>query len=81
VRDAPICGTANPEMAPTKPMREFCAGQPNAEVIPLSVIGHDHPMIYDWRCNGKKPAIARQVFTVDSRGYPAELWKEIAPPQ
>ena len=79
--NAPICGTANQEMAPTKAMREFCAGQPNAEVIPLSVIGHDHPMIYDWRCNGKKPAIARQTFTVDARGYPAELWKEIAPPQ
>lgn len=79
--NAPICGTANQEMAPTKAMREFCAGQPNAEVIPLSVIGHDHPMIYDWRCNGKKPAIARQIFTVDARGYPAELWKEVAPPQ
>jgi hypothetical protein len=79
--NAPICGQANQEMAPTKAMREFCAGQPNAEVIPLSVIGHDHPMIYDWRCNGKKPAIARQIFTVDARGYPAELWKEIAPAQ
>jgi hypothetical protein len=33
------------------------------------------------RHDGKKPAIARQVFTVDARGYPAELWKEIAPPQ
>jgi hypothetical protein len=79
--NAPICGTANQEMAPSKAMREFCANQPNAEVIPLSVIGHDHPMIYDWRCNGKKPAIARQIFTIDARGYPAELWKEIAPPQ
>jgi hypothetical protein len=77
--NSPICGMANQEMAPTKAMREFCAGQPNAEVIPLSVIGHDHPMIYDWSCRGKKPAIARQIFTVDARGYPAELWKEIAP--
>jgi hypothetical protein len=77
--NSPICGKAKQEMAPTKAMREFCAGQPNAEVIPLSVIGHDHPMIYDWSCRGKKPAIARQIFTVDARGYPAELWKEIAP--
>jgi hypothetical protein len=60
-------------------MREFCVGQPNAEVIPLSVIGHENPMIYDWSCKGKKPAIARQIFTVDARGFPAELWKEIAP--
>jgi hypothetical protein len=36
-------------------------------------------MIYDWRCNGAKPAIARQIFTVDARGFPVELWKEIAP--
>jgi hypothetical protein len=78
--NSPICGTANQEMAPTKAMRAFCAGQPNAEVIPLSVIGHDHPMIYDWQCRGTKPAIARQIFTVDARGYPVELWKEIVPP-
>jgi len=76
---ASIVGKSNQDMAPTKSMREFCAGQPNAEVIPLSVIGHDHPMIYDWSCKGKKPVIARQIFTVDARGYPAELWKEIAP--
>jgi len=77
--NSPICGKANQEMAPTKAMREFCAGQPNAEVIPLSVIGHENPMIYDWQCKGKKPAIARQIFTVDARGFPSELWKDIAP--
>ena len=32
-------------------------------------------------CRGTKPAIARQIFTVDARGYPVELWKEIAPPK
>jgi len=79
--NSPICGKANQEMKPTKAMREFCTGQPNAEVIPLSVIGHDHPMIYDWTCKGMKPAIARQIFTVDARGFPVELWKEIAPAQ
>jgi hypothetical protein len=77
--NSPICGKANQEMTPTKAMREFCAGQPNAEVIPLSVIGHENPMIYDWTCKSKKPAIARQIFTVDARGFPVELWKEIAP--
>jgi hypothetical protein len=41
-------------------MREFCAGQPNAEVIPLVVIGHENPMIYDWTCKGKEPAVTRQ---------------------
>ena len=79
--NSPICGKANQEMAPTKAMREFCADQPNAEVIPLSVIGHENPMIYDWSCKGKNPAIARQIFTVDARGFPSELWKAIAPAQ
>jgi len=77
--NSPICGKANQEMKPTAAMREFCSGQPNADVIPLSVIGHENPMIYDWSCKGKKPAIARQIFTVDARGFPVELWKEIAP--
>jgi hypothetical protein len=79
--NAPICGKANQEMKPTAAMREFCSGQPNAEVIPLVVIGHENPMIYDWTCKGKKPAIARQIFTVDAQGFPVELWKEIAPAQ
>ena len=64
---------------PTKAMRDFCAGQPNAAVIPLVVIGHDHPMIYDWTCKGKQPTVTKQIFTVDARGFPAELWKAIAP--
>jgi hypothetical protein len=79
--NSPICGKANQEMKPTAAMREFCTGQPSAEVIPLSVIGPENPMIYDWTCKGKKPAIARQIFTVDARGFPVELWKEIAPAQ
>jgi hypothetical protein len=78
--NTPICGKANQEMKPSAAMRAFCTGKPNADVIPLSVIGHENPMIYDWTCRGTKPAIARQIFTVDARGFPAELWKEIAPP-
>lgn len=77
--NSPICGKANQDKIPTEAMREFCAGTPNAEVIPLSVIGHDRPMIYDWTCKGKQPTITRQIFTVDARGFPVELWKEIAP--
>lgn len=77
--NAPICGKANQDKTPSKAMEEFCAGQPNAEVIPLSVIGHENPMIYEWSCNGKQPAIVKQIFSVDARGFPAELWKTIAP--
>jgi hypothetical protein len=77
--NAPICGKANQDKTPTKAMGAFCAGQPNADIIPLSVIGHENPMIYDWTCKGKLPTITKQIFTVDARGFPVELWKEIAP--
>ena len=77
--NAPICGKANQDKTPTKAMREFCASQPDAEVIPLYVIGHENPMIYDWTCKGKQPTITKQIFTVDARGFPSDLWKAIAP--
>jgi hypothetical protein len=76
--NSPICGKANQSNIPTSAMREFCAGQPNAEVIPLSVIGHENPMIYDWACKGKEPTAGRQIFKVDAQDYPSELWKKIA---
>jgi hypothetical protein len=66
--NAPICGKANQDKTPTKAMREFCAGQPNTEVIPLYVIGHENPMIYDWTCKGKQPTI-----TADLHGRCAAL--------
>ena len=38
--NAPICGKANQDKTPTKAMRDFCAGQPNAAVISA---GRDRP--------------------------------------
>ena len=76
--NAPICGKANPDTTPTTAMREFYPSQPNAEVIPLCVTGHENPMIYDWTCKGKQPTITKQIFTVDVQGFPADLWKAIA---
>jgi hypothetical protein len=78
-RQQPDLRQGEPSNTPTKAMREFCASQPNAEVIPLSVIGHENPMIYDWACKGKEPTVTRQIFKVDAQGYPSELWKQIAP--
>jgi hypothetical protein len=74
--NAPHCGKASTSKAPTKAMHDFCAATPNAEVIPLSVIGHENPMIFEWVCHGKEPAIARQIFKLDARGFPAELWQK-----
>jgi hypothetical protein len=75
--NAPQCGKASTSKTPTKAMQEFCAETPNSEVIPLYVIGHENPMIYDWGCRGKEPTIKSQVFKVDAQGYPAELWQTV----
>lgn len=75
--NAPQCGKASTSKTPTKAMQDYCASTPNAEVIPLYVIGHENPMIYDWGCRGKEPTIKSQVFNVDAQGYPAELWQTV----
>ena len=75
--NAPQCDKASTSKTPTKAMQDYCASTPNAEVIPLYVIGHENPMIYDWGCRGKEPTIKSQVFNVDAQGYPAELWQTV----
>jgi hypothetical protein len=77
--NSPHCGKANTDKSPTKAMQDFCNETPNAEVIPLSVIGHENPMIYDWSCHGKTPKPGRQIFKVDAQGYPVELWEKVSP--
>ena len=76
--NSPHCGKASTSKTSTKAMQEFCATTPNAEVIPLSVIGHENPMIYDWGCHGKQPVAKGQIFKVDAQGYPAELWQTVS---
>jgi hypothetical protein len=77
--NAPQCGKASTSKTPTKAMQDYCAETPNADVIPLYVIGHETPMIYDWGCHGKEPIVKSQVFKVDAQGYPGELWQTVTP--
>ena len=77
--NAPQCGKASTSKTSTKAMQDYCAETPNADVIPLYVIGHENPMIYDWGCHGKEPIVKSQVFKVDAQGYPAELWQTVTP--
>jgi hypothetical protein len=76
--NSPICGKADTRRFPTQVMKQFCHSNPGSGVIPLAVMGHEHPPMYDWTCRGAKPTIARQVFTPDPRGYPPDLWKKLA---
>lgn len=77
--NAPQCGKANQDKTPTEAMQAFCAETPNSEVIPLSVIGHENPMVFDWSCHGKEPKLGGAIFKVDAQGYPAELWTKVTP--
>ena len=76
--NSPQCGKASKSRVPSAAMRGFCSETPNAEVIPLSVIGHENPMIFEWVCHGKEPGIKRQIFKVDAQGFPAELWQAVS---
>ena len=57
--NAPQCGKASTSKTPTKAMRDYCAETPNSDVIPLYVIGHETPMIYDsrQRAHRQKPGV------------------------
>lgn len=69
------CGKANTRREPTAGMAQWCRENPNAEVIPAVVTGHD--TIYAWRCQSGSPQIERQTLQVDPRGFVAEYWKPL----
>ena len=53
----------------------WCSEHPNADFIPAFAVGHD--TIFAWRCHGSTPAIERQAFTVDDRGFIAAFWRRL----
>jgi hypothetical protein len=75
--NSPICGKANINRVPTKEMKEYCLLDPDGAVIPMTVMGQEHPPAFDWACRQGQPIITRQLFTPDPRGYPPDLWKQL----
>ncbi len=55
----------------------FCRDNPGAGTVPAVATGH--ATIYEWRCRGDRPGIARQVLQVDQRGFPAAFWHVVSP--
>jgi hypothetical protein len=68
----PCESKANTDKTATAEMTAFCKEQPNAEVMPAAVTGHE--TVYEWRCTNGAPEIVRQVLNVDARGYVVEFW-------
>lgn len=74
----PCDAKANVDKTPTADENGFCQANPNADVVPAVVTGHD--TIYEWRCVNGAPQIVKQVFQVDERGFIQEIWYKIPHP-
>ncbi len=68
---------ADASHTPSVGARNFCARSPDATVVPAYAAGR--ATIYEWRCAGGEPVIARQVLQVDAGGFPAQFWYRVAP--
>ncbi len=62
---------------PGQGARAFCHDNPDSSVVPAVATGH--ASIYQWRCQGARPVIARQVLKVDRRGFPSAFWHVVSP--
>ncbi|MCX8023476.1 MAG: DUF333 domain-containing protein [Syntrophorhabdaceae bacterium] len=60
---------------PGKEMLDFCRENPSADTIPAYVSGRK--TVYEWRCIEGRPDPAKQVHTVDERGYIKTFWHEL----
>jgi hypothetical protein len=73
----PCESKANVDRTPTQAETDFCKQNPNSDVIPAAVTGHE--TVYEWQCQNGAPTIARQVLQVDAQGYPVQFWYELSP--
>jgi hypothetical protein len=75
----PCSEKADTSRSPTAAMTAFCRDEPEADGIPMVVTGR--ATVYAWRCAGGAPTIERRIATLDARGYLANIWYEVRPPQ
>ena len=73
----PCDSKADVSREPNSGMQEFCAENPESEVVPAAATGRE--TVYEWHCQGGRPVIERQVLEVDNTGYAAEFWYEVTP--
>ena len=68
------CGKADTRRK-LQPVDDFYRANPNAQIVPMAVTGHD--TVYEWRCVGGSGQPGRQFVAVDARGFIAENWKAV----
>ena len=71
----PCDSKANTNKTPNPAMADYCKANPGAEVIPMSVTGHD--TIYSWHCVNDSAEVLNQGEQVDAAGYIQQIWYEI----
>ncbi len=73
----PCDSKADTSAEPTREMKDFCAQNPGADAIPMSVTGH--AVIYSWGCQGDTPEIRAQIDQADEAGYLSRIWYALEP--
>ena len=73
----PCESKADASKTPNEGMTSFCASNPNSDFIPAVATGRE--TVYEWRCTNGAPAIVKQVFTPDARGFISNFWYVINP--
>jgi len=68
---------ADTERAPDEAEKAFCRENPNLDVIPMAVTGHN--TVYEWHCRNGEPEIVRQIAQPDERGFISHIWYKIGP--
>lgn len=73
----PCSSKANTDKTPSQAMTDYCAANPDSDIIPMSVTGHS--TIYSWHCVKDAPELLDQVENVDAAGYLEQIWYAIEP--
>jgi hypothetical protein len=73
----PCDSKARIDKTPSKVMEDYCKANPDSQVIPMSVTGHD--TIFSWYCVQDNAQLLGQIGQVDAAGYLAQIWYAIEP--
>lgn len=73
----PCDSKADTNEKPSQAMQDFCAQNPGAEAIPMSVTGH--ATIYSWGCQAETPVVLEQIDQPDAAGFLSRIWYPLTP--
>ena len=74
----PCGGKANLSLQPGPGIVAWCTEHPDTDLVPTVATGRE--TVYNWACRSGAPAITRQAFAADARGFLAQFWHEIRRP-